>query len=108
MFAFSTTIRPTKDKSLCSIKAASEKDAASAQKLGQLQLFIVVIPQECTGQLWANLTPVSRQHLELTEMVTDAFAPHAEAEAGLGRIVAMYYRSSASYQNYSHIRYLCL
>ena len=40
-------------------------------------------------------------------MVTDAFAPHAEAEVGLGRIVAMYYRSSASHQNHAHIRCLC-
>jgi alpha-ketoglutarate-dependent taurine dioxygenase len=28
-----------------------EKDAKLAQKLGQLQPFIVVSPQECTGQL---------------------------------------------------------
>jgi hypothetical protein len=29
----------------------SEKDAKSAQKLGQLQSFLAVFPQECTGQL---------------------------------------------------------
>jgi hypothetical protein len=29
----------------------SEKDAGSAQKLGQLRPFIAVFPQECTGQL---------------------------------------------------------
>ena len=29
----------------------SEKDAVSAQKLGQLQPFIAVSSQECTGQL---------------------------------------------------------
>jgi hypothetical protein len=28
-----------------------EKDAVSAQKLGQLQPFLAVYPQECTGQL---------------------------------------------------------
>ena len=28
-----------------------EKDAKSALKLGQLQLFIAVFPQECVGQL---------------------------------------------------------
>jgi hypothetical protein len=31
--------------------AASEKDATLAQKLGQLQLFTAVFPQECMGQL---------------------------------------------------------
>jgi MFS family permease len=30
---------------------SSEKDAKLAQKLGQLQLFIAVFPQECMGQL---------------------------------------------------------
>ena len=30
---------------------ASEKDAKLAQKLGQLQPFIAVFPQECIGQL---------------------------------------------------------
>jgi hypothetical protein len=40
----------------------SEKDAKLAQKLGQLQPFIAVFPQEFMGQLrigifWANLTP---------------------------------------------------
>ena len=29
----------------------SEKDAVSAQKLGQLQPFLAVFPQECVGQL---------------------------------------------------------
>ena len=29
----------------------SKKDAKFAQKLGQLQLFIAVFPQECMGQL---------------------------------------------------------
>jgi hypothetical protein len=29
----------------------SEKDSKLAQKLGQLQPFLVVSPQECTGQL---------------------------------------------------------
>jgi hypothetical protein len=29
----------------------SEKDAKLAQKLGQLQPFIAVFPQECMGQL---------------------------------------------------------
>jgi hypothetical protein len=39
-----------------------EEVAKFAQKLGQLQPFIAVFPQECTGQLayfWANLTPFS-------------------------------------------------
>jgi hypothetical protein len=39
-----------------------EKDAKLAQKLGQLQPFRAVFPQECMGQLasfWANLTPFS-------------------------------------------------
>ena len=31
----------------------------------------------------------------------------AEARAGLGRIVALYFRSSASYQIHDHIRYPC-
>jgi hypothetical protein len=35
----------------------SEKDAESAQKLGRLQPFIAVFPQECAGQ--CNLTPPS-------------------------------------------------
>ena len=30
---------------------ASEKDAKLAQKLGQLQPFLAVFPQECMGQL---------------------------------------------------------
>ena len=30
---------------------ASEKDAKLAQKLGQLQSFLAVFPQECIGQL---------------------------------------------------------
>jgi hypothetical protein len=30
---------------------ASEKGAKLAQKLGKLQLFIAVFPQECVGQL---------------------------------------------------------
>ena len=59
MLTFSTTIQkhhrapvdPTKDSSLCSIKVASERDAELAQKLGQLQPFIAVFPQECMGQL---------------------------------------------------------
>ena len=41
---------------------SSEKDAKLAQKLGQLQPFVPVFPQECIGQLascWANLTPFS-------------------------------------------------
>ena len=29
----------------------SEKDAKLAQKLGQLQLFVAVFPQECMGQI---------------------------------------------------------
>jgi hypothetical protein len=69
MFAFSTTIRPTKDKSLCSTKAASEKDTASAQKLGQLQLFIVVRISNPTGmhgptlgQSHTCLAPAPRAH----------------------------------------------
>ena len=43
----------------------SEKDAELAQKLGQLQLFMAVSPQECMGQLasfWANITPFSLQY----------------------------------------------
>jgi hypothetical protein len=37
----------------CFIKCTntSEKDARLAQKLGQLQPFLAVFPQECTGQL---------------------------------------------------------
>jgi hypothetical protein len=31
-------------------KPISEKDATLAQKLGQLQPFVAVSPQECTGQ----------------------------------------------------------
>jgi hypothetical protein len=50
-FPFSTTIEPTKDMSLCSIKVASESAAMLAQKLNQLQPFISVFPRECTGQL---------------------------------------------------------
>jgi hypothetical protein len=33
------------------LRAAGEKDAKLAQKLGQLQPFIAVYPQECMGQL---------------------------------------------------------
>ena len=33
------------------LELTSEKDANLAQKLGQLQHFIVVFPQECMGQL---------------------------------------------------------
>ena len=36
----------------------SEKDAKLAQKLGQLQPFIAVFPQECVGQL-AHFGPTS-------------------------------------------------
>jgi hypothetical protein len=39
--------------------AQSEKDAVSAQKLGQLQPFTAVFPQDCTGHL------ASRQRLTL-------------------------------------------
>jgi hypothetical protein len=39
------SIEPTKDRSLCSIKVVSEKNAELAQKLGQLQPFIAVFPQ---------------------------------------------------------------
>jgi acyl-CoA reductase-like NAD-dependent aldehyde dehydrogenase len=39
-----TSIEPTKDKSLCSNKVASETDANFSQ-------FMTVLPQECTGQL---------------------------------------------------------
>ena len=50
----------------------SEKDAKLAQKLGQLQPFLAVFPQELhwpTGIFWANLTPLSLQlaRLNLTE-----------------------------------------
>jgi hypothetical protein len=55
---------PTKDKSLCSTKVASEKDAVSAQiKLGQLQPFIAAFPQGRmhgpTRIFWSNPTPFS-------------------------------------------------
>ena len=44
----------------------SEKDAKLAQKLGQLQPFIVVCPQSCMDQSssssWADLTPFSREN----------------------------------------------
>jgi hypothetical protein len=33
------------------MRPSSEKDAKLAQKLGQLQPFIAVFPQECMGQL---------------------------------------------------------
>jgi hypothetical protein len=42
--------------------SSSEKYAQLTQKLGQLQPFIAVFPQECVGHLpvfWANLTPLS-------------------------------------------------
>ena len=47
---------------------AGEKAAVSAQKLGQIQPFIAVFPQECMGQLasfWANLKPFSLRGVEL-------------------------------------------
>jgi hypothetical protein len=44
-------------------RGASEKDAKLAQKLGQLQPFMVVFPQECMGQFASfgpcDLTPFS-------------------------------------------------
>ena len=46
----------------------SEKDAKLAQKLGRLQPFLAVFPQECMGQLgsfWANLTPFSLRRQEI-------------------------------------------
>ena len=57
-----TSIDPTKDGSSCSIKVSGEKDAELAQKLGQLQPFLAVFPQECwlagpTCVFWANLSP---------------------------------------------------
>jgi hypothetical protein len=35
----------------------SEKDAKLAQKLGQLQPFLAVFPQKCTGQLAPSFGP---------------------------------------------------
>jgi hypothetical protein len=35
----------------------SEKDAKLAQRLGQLQPFIAILPQECMGQL-ASFGPI--------------------------------------------------
>jgi hypothetical protein len=37
-------------------RGASEKDAKLAQKLGQLQPFMAVLPQQCMGQL-ASIGP---------------------------------------------------
>jgi hypothetical protein len=54
---------------------AGEKDAESAPKLGQLQPFIAVFPQECTGQLasfWASLTPLSLQYSFVLELALTA------------------------------------
>jgi hypothetical protein len=44
------SIEPTKDKSRCSIKVASEKDAVSAQTLGRRQPFIAGFSLECAGR----------------------------------------------------------
>ena len=46
------------------LRPAGEKDAEFAQKLGQLQPFVAVLPQELHGPtciFWANLTPFSLQ-----------------------------------------------
>jgi hypothetical protein len=57
----------------------SEKDAKLAQKLYQLQSFIVVFPQEAMGQFasfgptcvfWANLPPCSLQVLDTLSSLT--------------------------------------
>jgi hypothetical protein len=47
-----TTGRPTpRPSSDLGVDVKSEKDAALAQKLGQLQPLIAVFPQACMGQL---------------------------------------------------------
>jgi hypothetical protein len=51
-----------RDKSLCSIKVASEKDAVSAQKLSQFQPSVAIFPQGCRGRpasFRPSLTPSS-------------------------------------------------
>ena len=55
-----------------------EKDARLAPKLGQLQPFIAVFPQECI--FWANLTPSSLQdEMKALETYPGAAAPLAAA-----------------------------
>jgi hypothetical protein len=52
-------------------RGQSEKDAKLAQKLGQLQPFTAVLPQECMGQtaiFWANLTPSSLRRFHLAKL----------------------------------------
>ena len=74
----------------------SEKDAKLAQKLAQLQPFLAAFPPERMGQLASlifgacNLTPTPRLQLEAMRLRWDI---------GLGRIVAVYCRSSTLYQN---------
>jgi hypothetical protein len=60
-------------------RAAGETDAKLAQKLGELQAFMAVFPQECMGRLapFANLTPFSLQWAEL----------YGHAKVGLNRMV---------------------
>ena len=47
LFSYGGSVRAPRALTSCK----SEKDAKLAQKLGQLQPFIVVFPQECMGQL---------------------------------------------------------
>ena len=51
MTAPPTARRDSGDEHLVDLDHESEKGAKSAQKLGQLQPFLAVFPQECTGQL---------------------------------------------------------
>jgi hypothetical protein len=67
------SVEPAKDKSLCSIKAASEQDATLAQKLGQLQPSVAAFPQACIGQR-ASFWPtyhLSRRHAQAQQRELD-------------------------------------
>ena len=69
--------------------STSEKDTKLARKLGPLQLFIAVFPQECTDHtriFWANLTPFSRQAISSTPTArTSRCSGHRTAASARGR-----------------------
>ena len=101
----------------------SEKDAKLAQKLYQLQPFIVVLPQEAMGQFasfgptcifWANLPPCSLQVLDTltwTDYVTViAFASNTKQSQTAAATDATKVRKTPiwprSWANFS-LLYLC-
>ena len=63
-----------------------EKDVKLAQKLGQLQPFIAVFPQECMGQLpslWAKIRSFSLQAEALAGVVGSCYAQDRKPGATL-------------------------